>query len=316
MPGTTALKASVAGPLAAGWALDWIAGDPAHWHPVAGFGRAASLLERLLWRPSRTAGALHTLSLVAAVAAGTARFDQAFEQRPTRRFVFRTAVIWATLGGRSLERAGLRIAAAIEAGDLERARRLALALVGRDPSELDAAELSRAAVESLAENSNDAVVAPLLWAALLGAPGAAAYRAVNTLDAMVGHRSERYLRFGWAAARLDDLANWPAARLAALLVIVCAPLVGGERRAAWQGAWQDGAAHPSPNAGRVEGAFAGALSLRLGGLNRYPHGLERRATLGTGAPPGVSDIARAARLARVVGVSAVGVCCGLSRVRR
>jgi adenosylcobinamide-phosphate synthase len=154
------------------------------------------------------------------------------------------------------------------------------------------------------------VVAPLLWAALLGVPGAAAYRAANTLDAMVGHRSDRYRNFGWAAARLDDVVNWPAARLSSLLAIAWAPAVGGRRAEAWRATWEDGAAHPSPNAGRVEGAFAGALALTLGGLNRYTHGTELRPALGTGPAPNVADVARSVQLARLVGGSA-GVLCAL-----
>jgi adenosylcobinamide-phosphate synthase len=179
---------------------------------------------------------------------------------------------------------------------------------GATPHSFDEPELCRAVVESVAENLSDAVVAPLLWAALLGAPGVAAYRAANTLDAMVGHRSERHQRFGWASARLDDLVNWPAARLAALAAIAWAPAVGGDRRAAWSTAWRDGAAHPSPNAGRIEGAFAGALGVRLGGLNHYEHGFERRPQLGDGSPPTTADIGRAVRLAKLVGGSTVALC--------
>ena len=223
------------------------------------------------------------------------------------------AVVWATLGGRSLERAALRLAAALEAGDVEAARLLAPALVGRDPSELDSTELCRAAVESVAENTNDAVVAPLFWAALAGAPGAGAYRAVNTLDAMVGHKHDRYREFGWFSARLDDCASWPSARLSALLAVVCAPLVGGSPRAAWRAAWHDGRLHPSPNGGRVEGAFAGALGLRLGGVNRYAHGVEVRPSLGSGRPPAVTDIRRAVVLARLVGVGALLLALGVAR---
>jgi adenosylcobinamide-phosphate synthase len=213
-------------------------------------------------------------------------------------------VLWATLGGRSLERAALDLLEALDAGDLERARALAPVLVGRDPSALDADELARAAVESVAENTSDAVVAPLLWMAALGPAGAATYRVINTLDAMVGHRSERYARFGWAAARLDDAANWVPARATALLVVALAP---GRRSAAWYAATRDGARHPSPNAGRVEGAFAGGLGVRLGGVNAYAHGAEERPALGDGPPPRPADIARAARLARRVGVAAAGL---------
>jgi adenosylcobinamide-phosphate synthase len=223
---------------------------------------------------------------------------------PPGRVAFAVAVLWATLGGRSLERAALRLRAALDAGDLDRARALAPALVGRDPSTLDRAELARAAVESVAENTSDAVVAPLLWMAAFGPAGAAGYRAINTLDAMVGHRDARHLRFGWAAARLDDAANWLPARVTALLVIA---LARGHRRAAWRAAFVDGARHPSPNAGRAEGAFAGALGVRLGGINHYPHGSEARAPLGDGAAPDSDDIARAVGIARHVGVLAAAI---------
>lgn len=295
-----------------GWLADRLVGDPARFHPVAGFGRLAGGLEQRIWRPSRLIGALYAGVLVGAVGGATAWVDRALAARPGERAAFRVLVVWATLGGRSLERAALALGDAVHAGEIERARALAPTLVGRDPSELDAAELCRAVVESVAENTSDAVVAPLLWAALLGAPGVAAYRAANTLDAMVGHRSERYRNFGWAAARLDDLANWPAARASSLLAIAWAPAVGGCPADAWRAAWQDGAAHPSPNAGRVEGAFAGALSLTLGGLNRYAHGTERRPSLGIGTAPTVDDIARSVRLSRLVGGSAAVLCAVLA----
>jgi len=224
--------------------------------------------------------------------------------RRAHRLPLGAAVLWATLGGRSLGRAALAMQAALEAGDLERARALAPALVGRDPSLLDADELARAAVESVAENTSDAVVAPLLWMAALGPVGAAGYRAINTLDAMVGHRDERHLRFGWAAARLDDAANWIPARVTALLVVA---LARGRRRAAWRAAFVDGARHPSPNAGRAEGAFAGALGVRLGGVNRYAHGAEERPALGDGAAPASADIARAVSLGERVGLLAAAI---------
>jgi len=137
-----------------------------------------------------------------------------------------------------------------------------------------------------------------------GVPGLLGYRAVNTLDAMVGHRSPRYLRFGWAAARLDDAANLVPARAAALLVAGCAPAVGGSSRAAVRAWRRDAAAHPSPNAGPVEAAAAGALGVTLGGRTVYPHGVEDRPRLGDGSPPGPADLRRAARLSRLVGVAA------------
>jgi adenosylcobinamide-phosphate synthase len=285
-----------------GFAADRVFGDPSRRHPVAGFGAVAAWVERPVWRPSRLAGALYAGALVAAVWGAVAASGRRLA--PRRRVAFGVAVLWVTLGGRSLESAALRLQAALDASDLDRARALAPALVGRDPSSLDGAELARAAVESVAENTSDAVVAPLLWMAAFGPAGAAGYRAINTLDAMVGHRDERHLRFGWAAARLDDAANWVPARVTAILVIA---LARGRRRAAWRAAFVDGARHPSPNAGRAEGAFAGALGVRLGGINHYPHGRETRPPMGAGAAPGSDDVARAVGMARRVGVAAAAV---------
>jgi adenosylcobinamide-phosphate synthase len=159
---------------------------------------------------------------------------------------------------------------------------------------------------AVAENTSDAVVAPLLWGAVAGLPGLAAYRAVNTLDAMVGHRSARYLRFGWASARLDDLANWVPARVTAALTAACAPLVTGARPVAVLNVVsRDGGHHPSPNAGWCEAAFAAALGVRLGGTNVYAGVAETRPylngrDLGDGRPPEPEDIRRAVALSRAV----------------
>ena len=217
-------------------------------------------------------------------------------------------VVWAALGGRSLERAAEAVAAAVESGDLAAARRLLPALAGRDPGTLGAAELCRAGVESVAENTADAVTGPLFWGAVAGPVGVAVYRAVNTLDAMVGHRNERYEHFGWASARLDDVLTWPAARLAAWLAVLLAPVAGGDRSRAWATLRRDGAAHPSPNAGRLEAVFAGALGLTLGGVNSYGGRLERRPRLGDGRPPGAEDLRRAVCLSRATGAAATGLC--------
>jgi len=295
--------------LVAATAADALLGDPSRLHPVAGLGRTAGWLERRLWRDRRGAGICHTALIVAAATAAVEVGERRLRRHPAALLALRVLVLWSTLGARSLERAARQLAAAVERGELAEARRLAPTLVGRDPSQLDAHELCRAAVESLAENTSDALVAPLVYAALFGPAGAAAYRAANTLDAMVGHRSERYRRFGWAAARLDDVLNWLPARLTALLAIACAPLVGGSCAEAWRAAFHDGRRHPSPNAGRVEGAFAGALRLRVGGLNHYPHGLERRPRLGSGRAPEVEDVERAVQLARLVDALALA-CCG------
>ena len=211
---------------------------------------------------------------------------------------------WAVLGGTSLGREGLAMARALEAGDLEAARARLPHLCGRDPAGLDAKALARATVESIAENTSDAAVAPLVWGAVAGVPGLLAYRAINTLDAMVGYRNPRYLRFGWASARLDDAANWVPARLTALLTIACAPVLGGSARRAQETVRRDGGNHPSPNAGRCEAAFAGALGVRLGGTNSYGGTIEHRPELGDGHTPEVADIRRAVRLSRAVTLAA------------
>ncbi len=200
---------------------------------------------------------------------------------------------YLAVGGRGLGRAALEVADALAVDELDRARGLLPTLVGRDPSALDAKEIARAVVESVAENTVDAIVAPALWAAIAGGGGALGYRATNTLDALVGHRSSRYLRFGWASARLDDVANWVPARLTAALVAVARP---HRARDVWSVVRQHAPAHPSPNAGVAEGAFAAALDLRLGGENRYGDRVELRPYLGFGRPAEAADIRRAVNL--------------------
>ncbi|TFV64080.1 cobalamin biosynthesis protein [Geodermatophilus sp. DF01-2] len=290
--------------LALGAAADLLLADPRRWHPVAGFGRAAAALERRLWRDSQAAGALHAGLLTGAATGLGAALDRATRGRPVARTLVTAAVAWAVLGGTSLGRAGTAMARTLDAGDLPAARALLPTLAGRDPSGLGEAELARATVESLAENTSDAAVAPLVWGALAGLPGLLGYRAVNTLDAMVGHRSPRYARFGWAAARTDDVANWLPARLTAALTVVTAPLAGGSARDAWETWRRDGAAHPSPNAGRCEAALAGALDLRLGGRNVYGGRVEERPALGSGRAPTAPDVPRAVRLSRAVWTAA------------
>ncbi|WP_369200997.1 cobalamin biosynthesis protein [Streptomyces sp. PU-14G] len=222
------------------------------------------------------------------------------------------AATWAVLGGTSLTREARAVAAALEAGDLALARARLPALCGRDPQGLDAQGVARAVVESVAENTSDAVVGALVWGALAGVPGMLGFRAVNTLDAMVGHRSPRHRRFGWAAARLDDAAGWPGARLTAVLAAVAGPDPRGAVRA-WRA---DAHRHPSPNAGPVEASFAGALGVRLGGTLSYGGRVEHRPVLGeSGRQVRTADIERAVRLSRRVGVLALAVCCAAGAAR-
>ena len=287
-----------------GAAVDAACGDPQRGHPVAGFGAAAAALERRWYADHRAAGAAHTAVLVAAAAALGAAVERAGRRRPILGVVTTAVATWVVLGGASLGGHGAALARELDAGDLDAARDRIPALCGRDPALLDAGGMARAGTESMAENTSDAVVAPLLWGALAGVPGLLGYRAVNTLDAMVGYRSARYLRFGWAAARLDDVVNLVPARVAAVLFAGLAPAVGGSPAAAVQAWRRDAAAHPSPNAGPVEAALAGALGVRLGGRTVYAHGVEERPRLGAGRPPTPDDLCRAARLSRLVGGSA------------
>jgi adenosylcobinamide-phosphate synthase len=211
------------------------------------------------------------------------------------------------LGGRSLGREAEAVSGHLAERDLPAARRRLTHLVGRDTDALDESEISRAVIESVAENTSDAVVAPLLAGAFAGVPGLLVYRAANTLDAMVGHRGERYDRFGRASARLDDLLNLVPSRVAALLAATLAPAVGGDTKRALDVWRRDAPHHPSPNAGPVEAAFAGALDVQLGGVNMYSDRVEDRHTLGDGRAVEPEDIARSVRLAELVGAAALGI---------
>ncbi|NDL60329.1 cobalamin biosynthesis protein [Phytoactinopolyspora mesophila] len=288
--------------LVAGAIADAVFGDPRRGHPVAGFGQAAGRLERAWWADSKPRGALYTAVAVGVPVAAA----EAARRRSGNVQVAATALAtWAVLGGRSLTREADLLARSLEAGDLEAARRRLPHLCGRDPAVLDADSLARATVESVAENTSDAVVAPLFWGAVAGLPGLIGYRAVNTLDAMVGHKSDRYRNFGWASARLDDAANVIPARLAGVLTAVAAPLVGGRTGDALRAWSADAGRHPSPNAGVVESAFAGALGRQLGGRTVYPYGVDERPVLGSGPDVKAADIPRAVRLSRAVSVGAL-----------
>ena len=300
--------------LALGWALDQAVGDPRRWHPVAGFGSVAGALEQRTYASRRVDGVAHVALLVGATAAVGAVAEHATRRHGALHTCVTAAATWAVLGGRSLTREAQAIDGQLRRGDLAAARVQVRNLVGRETADLDADEVARACIESLAENTSDAVVAPLLWGGLLGVPGLMGYRAINTLDAMVGHRNEQYREFGWAAARLDDLVNWAPARVSGALALGRS---GSRRRAAagWSAIRRDAPAHPSPNGGVVEAAFAGALGVKLGGSNTYDGRVEDRGTLGTGAPAGTHDIAPAARLARRVSVGALAAAVTLSLLR-
>lgn len=278
---------------AAGIALDRLLPEPpGAVHPVVLFGVAMTSLERRVYGDRKAPGLIHaSAGLALGLAAGVVVRSTA-------------AATTSAVAGRALGDAASAVGRALDDGDLDRARALLPALVGRDPSGLDEKEVARAAVESVAENTVDAIVAPAMWAAVAGAPGALGYRAVNTLDSMVGHRSARYANYGWASARLDDVVAWVPARLTAALVALVRPKAAP---AIWQAVRTQAPAHPSPNAGVAEAAFAAALGVRLGGTNHYGARTEKRVTLGTGRVTEVGDIAEAVRLSRDVSAALAGL---------
>lgn len=261
-------------------------------HPVARFGAVMTALEEHLWQDDRRAGAWYAAAGVALGLVGG------------RALGSTTGAVSVAAAGGQLRRVASDIAARLDDGDLDAARDALPALVGRDPSTLDASGIAAAVIESVAENTVDAVFGPALWALVAGGPGVGAHRAINTMDAMVGHRDERYERFGWAAARADDLANLVPARALVLAVLAVTP---ADRRAeVVRAVREDAPAHPSPNAGVAEAAFAGALGRSLGGPLRYGARVEDRPTLGTGPRPGPADIGRAVELAERTELALIG----------
>jgi adenosylcobinamide-phosphate synthase len=295
--------------VAAGLLADQLLGEPpTRWHPTARFGSAMEALERRSYAPTRLAGLAYTAT---GVALGW------LAGRLLRRLVGRwlsTAVATAAaVAGRMLDREATRVGEHLERGDLDGARRAVRALVGRRAEQLDTAGLARAVIESVAENTVDAVTAPVCWALAGGAPAVLVHRAVNTMDAMVGHRNERYARFGWASARLDDALNWLPARLTAYAVL--AGTAGGRAgRVALMR--RQAAAHPSPNGGLIEAAFALRLGVTVGGTNRYGTAQEDRGRLGRGPAASAGDIARAVALRRRISLGAAAACLAVAGLRR
>jgi adenosylcobinamide-phosphate synthase len=243
-------------------------------HPVTWIGVLIGRLDRLLNRGTaiplrRAAGILAVVVMLAVVGA-----IAWLAQWQLLRLPFGILIV-AGLGGtmiaqRSLHRYVANVASALELQDLDTGRKAVSHIVGRDTAELDSAGVARAAIESLAENFSDGVVAPVFWLVVAGLPGVALYKAINTADSMIGHRTSRYASFGWAAARLDDLVNLPASRLTALLLVAAAVLrKDASAGDAWRAVRHDAAHHRSPNAGYPEAAIAGALGLALAGPRVY-----------------------------------------------
>ncbi|WP_026439955.1 adenosylcobinamide-phosphate synthase CbiB [Acidocella facilis] len=260
-------------------------------HPVTWCGALISALEaRLNQGPARRLKGVATALLVIAIAIFFGVALQALSGT-----LLTALLAWPLLAARSLHEHVARVAKPLAAQDLPAARQAVSMIVGRDPERLNARGIARAALESLAENSSDGIIAPLFWGALFGLPGIAAYKAINTLDSMLGHRTPRYEAFGWASARIDDLANLLPARLTALLFIITAP----NRAAAWIVTSNDARHHRSPNGGWPEAAMAGALGLRLSGPRIYGNEAANEPWINAnGRDPGPEDIYAALALYR------------------
>ena len=309
-------------PLLAGLAIDALFGDmPAAFavvpHPIALAGRAIAAFDRKLNRPERGPRRRRIRGIITVVVlVGAAAGIGWIVHQVCRGTLLGAAVEALTIGvlvaQRSLYQHVAAVAAALRSGGLPAGRQAVSHIVGRDVRRLDAAGVARAAIESLAENFSDGVVAPAFWYLLLGLPGLFAYKTANTLDSMIGHKSPRYLAFGWAAARCDDLANLVPARLSGLFFAAAAGFSGDAKPGrAVVIMLRDAKKHRSPNAGWPEAAMAGALGLALAGPRRYADGVVNDPWLGDGtAQATAADIARALRLYRLAGLLLAGLVAG------
>lgn len=287
------------------YAVDWLLGDPA-WlpHPVRWMGWLIRRGEKCLRRlpiNEFVAGLLLTMCVVGAFGAGSWLLLQWLKSW-NEALAFGVTLYFAvmTLATRSLLDETRAVLAFLDAGDLLSARRQVSRIVGRDTDHLEESEVARAAIETLAESASDGIVAPMLYLAIGGVPAALAYKAINTLDSMIGHREARYEYFGKFAARLDDVTNFIPARVTALLFVAAAWTLHLDWRDAWRILRRDGAKHKSPNAGRPEAAIAGALGVRLGGTNFYDGELHQHEYLGDGIKPDTLALNRALRLTACV----------------
>lgn len=307
--GLRVLETRAAG-LCLGALADAALGDPRRHHPVALFGSWAAWLEDRLYADDVARGAVLTAAALAPLAALGAAAEQVSRRHPVAHVATTALATWAVLGARSLVREGDAMAAALAEGDLPAARERLTHLCSRDASAMTEPDLARATIESLAENTNDAAVASLLWGAALGVPGLLLHRGANTLDAMVGYKKPRYLRFGKVAALTDDALGWLPARATGALASAVAGTVGGSPRRAWRMMRRDHAHHPSPNGGWCEAAWAGALGVQLGGVNVYFGRTETRGLLGDGPRPGHAALAAASRLVTATTTAATVLAAG------
>lgn len=311
--------------LCVGFLLDLLIGDPL-WlpHPVQAIGWLIARLEKPLRRtfPQTARGELAAggvmvlLVCLAGFGVPLALLSLAGAWHPAARWVLSCIMSWQVLAVKGLRDAGMRIYRPLAAGDLPAARRAVAMVVGRDTDHLDAGGVARAAVETVAENTGDGVAAPMLFFALGGPSLAFLYKAVNTMDSMVGYRNERYLYFGRVAARLDDAANYLPARLSGLLMVAAAFLCGLNGREAWRVLWRDRYRHSSPNSAWPEAACAGALGVRLGGASIYGGVVVEKPAIGDGGrETRPEDILAVRRLALAAAMLCLALCLGIIFLR-
>ena len=308
--------------LAVGFLLDCLLGDP-RWlpHPVRAIGGLIAGLEKLLRRPAASpAGQLAAGALLWCLVAGAsfavplALVWAAGSVSPWLRFALESVMIYQLLAARDLVRESMRVHDRLAAGDLPGARQALSMIVGRDTDQLDEGKNTCAAVETVAENASDGVIAPLLFAAVGGPALGFLYKAVNTMDSMLGYRNEKYLYFGRVSARMDDAFNFLPARISALAMVLAAFLLRMDARGAWSIWRRDRKNHKSPNSAQTESACAGALGIRLGGPSRYFGQLVEKPYLGDDRrPPCREDIPRAGRLMYAAAVI-VWLCCLAARI--
>ena len=305
--------------IASAYGLDHLLGDPEGYpHPVRLMGRCIDLLEEKL-SPEDPGGAavLRAGCILAGTLVGGTWLSARLLLLLPGKALLEALLLYTCIARKDLEKSALRVAEDLEAGDTATARKDLAALAGRDPERLDEAGICRAAVESVAENFTDGVLAPLLWAAVGGAPAAMAFKAVSTLDSMVGHRDERYLRLGWCSARLDDIAVFPAARLSIPLAAAAARICGYDGRSAMWVGLRDRKNHASPNSAHAEAAFAGALGLGLGGPDFYAGERRMLPEIGEGTRmAGPGHIRQAVRLLNAASLLGLVLALALSGRRR
>lgn len=269
--------------------IDRLVGDPPHLpHPVRWIGSLIHFLEQRLNKGGKRREKGGFMLITVLIITGGASFAvvaACYHLHPAAGIVAEAAIIASAIACRSLKEAGMSVYRPLKEGDLPEARVQLSYIVGRDTAHLEEGEITRGAIETVAENTSDGVTAPLFWALIGGAPGAIVYRAINTCDSMVGYKNDRYEKFGWSSARLDDLVNWLPARLTSALMVLSFPESDYPKKHVWHIVRRDAKKHPSPNSGWCEAAVAGLLGIELGGINSYQGRVSHRTEMGDPLKP-------------------------------